>query len=146
MNGTIKAIYLRPKKHADPVSVQSAQAVVGTGLEGDHFKKKDGLRQVTIMAQEDWDKVCKDLGADLDPLLRRANIITSNIVYNNTVGQILQISDVTIRIEGETKPCRVMDEAHPGLKEALSPNWRGGVYGKIITSGVITIEDKVSWK
>jgi len=144
--GTVKAIYLRPEKHADPVSVDSATAVVGTGLEGDHFKKKNGLRQVTIMAQEDWDSVCKDLGADLDPLLRRANIITRNIIIKNTVGQILQISDVTIQIEGETKPCRIMDESHPGLKEALSPNWRGGVYGKVITSGIIKVGDKVSFK
>jgi MOSC domain-containing protein YiiM len=36
-----------------------------------------------------------------------------------------------------------MDDAAAGLKDALSPNRRGGVYGKIVQGGVITVGDEV---
>jgi MOSC domain-containing protein YiiM len=36
-----------------------------------------------------------------------------------------------------------MDEAAPGLQNALSPNHRGGVYGKIVQGGVIRVGDSV---
>jgi len=144
--GIVKAIYLRPERHAETVSVESAKAIVGTGLEGDHFKKKNGCRQITIMAQADWDAVCKDLGEDLDPMTRRANLLINNTILKNTTGKILQIGEVEIQIEGETTPCRIMDEAHDGLKAALTTEWRGGVYGKIITTGIIRIGNKVSFK
>jgi MOSC domain-containing protein YiiM len=38
-----------------------------------------------------------------------------------------------------------MDEAHDGLREALSADWRGGVYGKVLEGGPIRIGDPVRW-
>jgi len=31
-----------------------------------------------------------------------------------------------------------------GLKDALATEWRGGVYGRVIESGVVQIGDKIS--
>jgi MOSC domain-containing protein YiiM len=36
-----------------------------------------------------------------------------------------------------------MDDAAPGLQQALSPDRRGGVYGKIVQGGVIKLGDEV---
>jgi MOSC domain-containing protein YiiM len=38
-----------------------------------------------------------------------------------------------------------MDEALPGLREALRPNWRAGVYGEVLNDGEIAVGDPVQW-
>jgi MOSC domain-containing protein YiiM len=37
-----------------------------------------------------------------------------------------------------------MEDAAPGLQEALSPSYRGGVYGRIIEGGRVEIGSAVS--
>ena len=38
-----------------------------------------------------------------------------------------------------------MDESHPGLREALDPDWRAGAYGQVVTGGEIRLGDPVRW-
>lgn len=92
--GIVKAIYLRPERGTDPVPVETAQAVVGTGLEGDHCK--GGSRQITILAKEAWEEVCKDLGVELDPKARRANLFVEGVDLKDSVGTVFSIGQVGI--------------------------------------------------
>jgi MOSC domain-containing protein YiiM len=36
-----------------------------------------------------------------------------------------------------------MDELAPGLRAALTPDWRGGVTGRVIADGTIAVGDEV---
>jgi MOSC domain-containing protein YiiM len=38
-----------------------------------------------------------------------------------------------------------MDEAYPGLREALTPNWRAGAFGVVLVGGTIAVGDPVTW-
>ena len=38
-----------------------------------------------------------------------------------------------------------MDEALPGLRDAMRPNWGGGVFAQALDDGIITVGDAVSW-
>jgi hypothetical protein len=38
-----------------------------------------------------------------------------------------------------------MDEAHQGLRAALSPEWRGGVYGEVLDDGAIAVGSEVTF-
>lgn len=141
----VEAIYLRSDKTSPPTKVSNATATAGLGLEGDHFKKKDGKRQITLLSQESWLDVCSELGAELDPSIRRANVLISGVDFTNPEGKYLKIGRVLVDIQGETHPCRLMDEAHPGLWDALKPHCRGGVYGQVVAGGSIHVGDKVMW-
>lgn len=139
----VVAIYLRPSSGEPPVAVDSVTAIAGRGLEGDHHTK-GGLRQVTILSKESWDEVCMGLDTVLSPSVRRANLVIDKLSLRESVGQHLRVGEVLIKIQGETLPCRLMDEAQPGLKAALA-DWNGGVYGEIITTGRIEVGDACFW-
>ena len=84
--------------------------------------------------------------APIDPILRRANLLISGIDLENTRTRILQLGDCRLRIRGETRPCERMDEAVPGLQNALDVHWGGGAFAEIIQGGEITAGDDVRWE
>ena len=48
------------------------------------------------------------------------------------------------RVHGETDPCELMDRVAPGLKVALTPDRRAGVFGAVIEGGAIAVGDTVT--
>ena len=137
-------IFIRPQRKASMQEVASREIFVGTGLDGDHFKS--GSRQVTLLGKEAWDEVCTDLGTLIDPITRRANLLIEGIDLEDSKDRTLLIGqDIQIKITGETKPCRLMDDAHPGLKDALKPAWRGGAFGEVLQGGTVHVGDSIRY-
>jgi MOSC domain-containing protein YiiM len=122
-------------------SVSSAELVAGRGLVGN--ANQGGRRQVTLIEQEAWENLMGHLGSTLSPSARRANLMISGLELANSRGRVIHIGECRIRIYGETKPCERMDEALPGLKDAMYDNWRGGAYGEALDDGQIKIGDEV---
>ena len=125
----------------DPVA--EAEAVEGRGLENN--ANQGGKRQITIIDEARWREATGELGVDVDPRARRANVMLRGIDLERTNGRLLRIGDSLVRIYGETRPCHQMDEAQQGLRAALSPHWRGGAFGEIIEGGTIRIGDTADW-
>ena len=122
-------------------AVDAATLVAGKGVEGS--ANQGGRRQVTIVDEAAWKRACRDVGAEVDPKERRANVLVRGVELEGTRGQILRIGSCRILIHGETRPCDLMDQAQPGLRSAMGPEWRGGVYGEILEGGPIRIGDEV---
>ena len=60
-------------------------------------------------------------------------------------GRTLAVGDCRIRILGETKPCERMDEALPGLRALMYPDWGGGAFGEVVGGGELRVGDEVRW-
>lgn len=138
-------IYVRPGKGQPIKELTETMVKASLGLKDDYFAKKDGKRQITILSNEAWSLACHELGQTLDPKLRRANLLVEGLDLKEAVGKLLQIGRAVIRIEGETVPCRLMDEVCSGLKKALASDWRGGVYGSVLADGYIYQGDDIKW-
>jgi MOSC domain-containing protein YiiM len=144
MSGKLEAIWLKRMKLGPMDAVEEAQLVCNSGIEGN--ANRGGRRQVTIISKEVWDALKKEFSEALDPAMRRANFMVSGIDLRESRGKILRVGACEIEIYGETRPCERMDMAVNGLKEALSPDWRGGAYGVVLNDGIVRIGDKVEWK
>lgn len=81
----------------------------------------------------------------MSPDARRANLLVRGIELRETRERTLAVGSVRILVGGETTPCYRMDEAADGLQEALRPEWRGGVYGRVVEGGTIEVGDPVRW-
>jgi MOSC domain-containing protein YiiM len=122
--------------------VHEATMVAEKGIAGNVDRSR--RRQVTIIEREVWERLTKQLGVDVSPSGRRANLMVSGVRLANTRGQVLRIGSVRLVIGGETTPCERMDEAAQGLRALLQPDWGGGVFAQVLDDGLVTVGDVVT--
>lgn len=142
--GRLEAIWIKRMKRGPMDPATEAVLIAGKGIRGNANQR--GKRQVTVIERERWEELMKELGADLSPSARRANLMVSGVPLAGMRGRVLRIGACRVRIYGETKPCERMDEALPGLQGAMRPNWGGGAFAEILDDGEIRVGDPVSFE
>lgn len=142
MTGKVEALWTK-RAHRGPMDpVDEMTLVEGKGIDEDaNFGRSK--RQVTVIEKEVFDRIVADL-PDVEPSMRRANVMVSGIRLQNTRGHVLSLGDVKIRLWGETRPCERMDAQVDGLTAALDPEWAGGAFGVVLNDGQIRVGDEVS--
>ena len=108
------------------------------------FRGRSKRRQVTLISSAVWDDVCAEVGEILPWTTRRANLLVQGVDLPRAAGGVIQVGEVSLRVEAETAPCSRMDEQRAGLKQALTPDWRGGVCCTVLRGGEVSIGDDVS--
>lgn len=124
-------------------TVDTALLEVERGLRGN--ANRGGRRQVTIISRERWAELMTALGADLPPSTRRANLMVSHVDFEHSRGRVLRVGETRLKINGETRPCEQMEEAHPGLESLMRERWGGGVFAEVLEGGEIRVGDEVEW-
>jgi MOSC domain-containing protein YiiM len=139
--GLLLGIARASAKRAPLAELREAELGLADGVVGDVRGATPG-RQVTVLFREGWDNACRELGVQLPWVTRRANLLIEGVPALREGGRLL-IGDSVLEVTQETKPCRVMEAAHRGLRHALTPQWRGGVCCRVVNGGRIRVGDSV---
>ncbi len=142
--GVVRGLARRAKPRVPMETLDRALIASANGLEGD-FRGTARTRQVTVLFAEDWQAACAALGRDVDWTVRRANVLVAGIANPKAAGGLIALGAARIRILGETAPCARMDAAEPGLRAALTPDWRGGVFSVVEVDGAVEVGDAAGW-
>ena len=143
--GTLEWIGLRTERRGEIKIVESAQALVSLGLEGDHrcLKSPGSARQVTIISREYIHQIARQLGKDsIDPELLRRNLVISGMNLNLLRFQCLQIGEAILETSALCDPCSRMDE-NLGTGGAAAMFGYGGLCAKVVKGGLIQLGDAV---
>jgi len=140
---TLERIWLKRAKGGPMDSVATAELEAEGGLRGN--ANRGGKRQVTIISAQRWAELMDNLGADLPPSARRANLMVSGLDLEQSRGRVLRVGDTRLKINGETRPCEQMEAAHAGLQQLMSGRWGGGAFAEALDGGEIHVGDTVEW-
>lgn len=144
MAGRVEAIWIKRAKRGPMDAADRAELIAGAGLVGN--ANQGGSRQVTLLEAEAWRQMMGELGAELSPASRRANVLVEGLSLENSRGRTLAIGPCRLEVRGETKPCERMDEALPGLRESMRPHWRGGAFAVVVEGGTFGVGDEIRWE
>ncbi|GJM25864.1 MAG: hypothetical protein DHS20C16_22790 [Phycisphaerae bacterium] len=139
MGRKILAIAVRTEKNGPMQEIEQVDVSPDDGLEGD--LPAAAHRRITLLSTEQWTETTKGLGADLPWHTRRANVLLEGGSLEDLIGSTIRLGNLKVKVNAETKPCGLMDKIHMGLREALVPDCRGGVYGEIVEGGTIKVGD-----
>ena len=141
--GRLVGIARREAKRADMEILEDAEISEQTGVAND-FRGKPGKRQVTLVSASAWAAVCDDLGQELPWTIRRANLLVEDINLPQRTGDVIEVGTVRLLVTMEVDPCSRMEEQAEGLKEAMTPEWRGGVACTVLKGGTVRLGDDVA--
>ncbi|OYY90106.1 MAG: MOSC domain-containing protein [Sphingomonas sp. 28-66-16] len=145
--GTIAGIARHARPRGPMEVLDSVRITVESGLDGDFRGAVKpggrGRRQVSLIERADWDAAMADLGVDHHWSARRANLLVEGLDLPQIEGARVRIGGVVLMITKECDPCSRMEELEPGLKAALTPDWRGGALAKVIAGGSIAVGDAI---
>jgi MOSC domain-containing protein YiiM len=140
----LERIWLKRMKRGPMDPVDEAVLVAGAGLARN--ADQGGHRQVTIISAERWKETTAELGLELDPSTRRANLMVSGLELADSRDRVLRVGGCRLRVRGETRPCERMDEAALGLRAIMAQRCRGGVYAEVLDDGIIQVGDEIAWE
>lgn len=126
------------------VEVTELDCVAGRGVRGDRFfdYKKDYKGQITFFDFAAYESLCETFQvAHLGPEVFRRNVIIQGQNLTDWIGHEFELQGVKFLGMEEAKPCFWMNEAFAeGAEQALMG--RGGLRATILTSGILTLEDR----
>jgi MOSC domain-containing protein YiiM len=135
MQGTVRALFVKPQKGGKSVSLQAVRAIEG-GFDGDHHTGSSKRRQILLM-----------FGNVLDELHVAPGTIYENVVVDGLdvmalgEGQQLRLGEALVGVTIPCEPCILMDRVRPGLQSVLEN--RRGMFVKVISPGMVRVGDKV---
>lgn len=139
--GRVVWIGLRPERRGPVRAVASATLETGRGLAGDRYSRKDGARQVTLIAAESLAAIGAFLGeAPVAPERVRRNIVIAGVNLLALKDRRFRLGEAVLETSGECHPCSRMEEAL-GAGGYNAMRGQGGVTARVVSGGLIAVGD-----
>jgi MOSC domain-containing protein YiiM len=134
-----------PMETVDHVAVDAGQGVHGDFRGALAATKPARKRQVSIIEAESLATAFAECGAaQLTWSDCRRNLLVSGLRLPRIAGARVAVgASLVIEVTMECDPCERMDGLHQGLRAAMTPDWRGGVCGRVVQDGTIALGDEV---
>ena len=139
---TVLKLWLRPVAGGPMQPRESLELKREGGVVGDHTF--GGKRHVTLIFEDDWNAAVAELGREVDPSGRRANVLLSGGNGQRLVGRTIRLGGLRVEVQSITSPCAVMEQAAEGLAEALEPDGRAGVWVRLLDDGTLRPGDALA--
>lgn len=134
--GRVEALYLRPARGEDTVSVDAVE-VSEAGLKGDRARK--GKRSVTLIQAEHVPVIQSLAGlSSLDPGLLRRNIVVAGLNLLAFRGKRLTLGSVKVELTVPCHPCSKMETllGHGGY---TAMRGHGGMCASVLSGGPLAV-------
>ena len=143
-DGVVEAIVLAPEAAAPVTQVESAEAIPGTGLEGDRYAAGTGTfaagrpgAALTLVDAAVLDELQAERGGPID---HRRNVVVRGTDLNALVGRRFRLGDVVCEGRRLCEPCAHLERLNDGgvLRPLVH---RGGLRADIVTGGRLRVGD-----
>lgn len=139
----------RHDRPTGPIEVlDSAELVEGLGVAGDFRGTRKagsaGRNGVVLIEAAGWRAATAECGADVPWWERRGNLLVEGLDLPQQPGARLRIGEAAlVEITQECAPCERMEALHPGLRAALSVDWRAGARARVLHGGTVAVGDEI---
>ena len=143
--GKIEAISITNISEANTFYANQAYLEKGKGIVHDRYYEnfKEKKEQVTLINLEEINNFNKQVQQNIEPKDFRRNIIVSGIDLNKLIDKQIKINQVILKIHEICQPCKYLQDKLklPRLVKLLVN--KSGVRAEIITSGNLSVGDKI---
>jgi MOSC domain-containing protein YiiM len=147
--GTLESIHIASTAAGPMRSVESADALPGTGLEGDRYALRQGTFskplpdfELTLIEAEALEAMQRDYATQLASGDARRNLVTRGVPLNHLVGKEFLVGAVKIRGIRLCEPCEHLQKL-TGLPVMKGLRHRGGLRAQILSQGTIRVGELV---
>lgn len=154
MPAQVLFIFVCPKAGQPMISVTSAHALPGVGLEGDRYALKLGafsnstretIRHVSLIEIEAIREANASLIETFAPHETRRNIVTEGVPLNRLVGKEFFVGQVKLRGVELCDPCERPSKLVPKPNFKSAFEGRGGLRAEVLTEGIIAVSMSIVW-
>ena len=143
--GKIEAISISNVSETDTFYVNQAYLEKGKGIVNDRYygNFKEKKEQVTLISLEEINKFNRKINRNIEPKDFRRNIIVSGVDLNQLINKQIKINNITLKIHEICQPCKYLqDQLKIQSLVKILVN-KSGVRAEIITSGMLSVGDKI---
>ncbi len=142
-SGVLIWIGVRPERRLAICPVDEAVLDTHVGLEGDHYSRDSGKRQVTLIQAESLVAIASHLGLEtVAPEMLRRNLVTRGINLFALKGRKFRIGDAVLGMTCECHPCSRLEETL-GVGGYNATRGFGGITAKVLARGRIGVDDAI---
>jgi MOSC domain-containing protein YiiM len=148
--GIVESIHIASAAEKPTQAVAAAEAIPGTGLDGDRYARKQGTffkplpdYELTLIEAEAIEALQREYGVELAAGEARRNVVTRDVPLNHLVGKEFMLGEVRIRGIRLCEPCEHLQRL-TGRQLIKGLRHRGGLRAQILTQGTIHAGDKIT--